>query len=137
MQVDETVVLTAGAKVGSLSKTAAKTAVASVVVGAVTGGAFMVGFVQRAVYIVLTDRQLLLFEADPYTGGPGKHLVSLPRELVTTTEPKVGMLFTKIQLNVRGWDQGLALTFPPIPPSARRLGIQLANALPRTYWLSH
>jgi hypothetical protein len=132
MQVGETVLLTAGAKVGSLSETAAKTAVASVVAGALSGGAFMVGFSQREAYIVLTDRQLLLFEADVHTGGPGKHLVSLPRELVTVAELKVGVLFVKMQLNIQAWGQGLKLTFPPIPPSTRRRGVELANALPRT-----
>jgi hypothetical protein len=131
MHPGEAVHLIAMAKVGSLSTTVGKSVVAGVVTGVLTGGAVMVGFVQSSAYIVLTDRQLLFFEADPHTGGPGKHLFGMSRELVTTTEPKVGV-FVKMRLNVQGWDKALALTFPPLPPSVRKGGIQFANALPRT-----
>ena len=132
---DEAVHLITAAKLGSVpvAANAAAAVTAGVVVSLLGGGAGFVGFAQREVYILLTDRQLLFFEADRSTGSPGKHLASFRREHVLCTEPasKVGGLFLKFQVVVPGLSAPIRLTFPPLPPRLRKEGRLLATALPR------
>lgn len=135
MEPGEQVELTTLAKLGSapVAANAASAVVAGVVVSALGGGVGFVAFAQREVYIVLTDRQVLFFEAVRTTGGPGKHLASFRRETVTCTEPmsRALGLFVRISIGAAGLSQPLRLTFPPIPPAMRAQGRQLAAALPR------
>jgi hypothetical protein len=111
---------------------AGATMAAAAVVGALGGGAVVgMAFVQKEAYIMLTDRQVLLFAGDPSTGGPRKYLASIPRGAVTTSVLKDGLLFLKVRLDVAGTNQAVRLTFPPVPPSLRAAGRQFANALQR------
>ena len=82
---------------------------------------------------MLTDRQLLFFEAVRATGGPGKHLASFRRETVTCTEPtsRALGLFVRVSIGAAGLSQPLRFTFPPLPPALRAQGRHLAAALPR------
>jgi hypothetical protein len=135
MQPAETVELMAIAKLGETGATVTKTVVASaaaaVVAAAVTGGVGFVGFARREIYLVLTDQQLLFFEAIRQTGGPGKHLASFPRERVTVSDFKDGALFLNVHLAIRDTD-ALRLTFPPIPRANRLRGRAFAKALPKS-----
>jgi hypothetical protein len=134
MEPGEQVELITGAKLGSVPVAAnvASVVVAGAVISVLGGG---VGFLysQREVYIVLTDRQVLFFAAIQSTGGPGKHLASFRRELVTCTEPttRVLGLFVRVRVGAEGLSGPLSLTFPPLPPSVRAQGRHLAAALPR------
>jgi hypothetical protein len=135
MERGEQVELTAIAKLGSgaaaATRTVVATAAAAAVVGIMGGGVGFVGFARREVYIVLTDRQVLFFEAVRSTGGPGKHLASFPRQLAASSEPKSSGLglFTKFSINVQGLDQPVQLTVPPLPPSNRSRARELADIL--------
>jgi hypothetical protein len=135
MQQGEQVELIAIAKLGSAAAAATRTVVASAaataVVGILGGGAGFVGFARREVYIVLTDRQVLFFEAVRSTGGPGKYLASFPRQLAVGSEPKSSGLglFTKFSITVNGLDQPIRLTVAPLPPSNRRRARELADIL--------
>lgn len=129
----EQVQLTTMAKLGSVAKSTAL-AFGGLVGGAAAsmfrGGADLAAYAGE-VYIVLTDRQLLLFEALRSTGGVGKHLVSIPRELVACGEPASSALGLKVGLEVQGLDEALKLTFPLLPPALRGQGRELARVLAR------
>ena len=88
----------------------------------------MVLSTQAEAYIVVTDHQILLFRS--HAGTPGKHILSIPRAYAAITEPKSGLLL-KFQLHVRGWDQALALTVPPLPPRLRKRGVAFTQLMPR------
>ncbi|WP_410622715.1 hypothetical protein [Amycolatopsis sp. cmx-8-4] len=128
MRAGEQVELVAMAKVGSVAKSVGKSVAFGVAVGVLSGGTMMALPVQAEAYVVLTDRQILLFRS--YSGSPGKHIFGAPRHLVAITEPKSGFLL-KFQLYVQGWNQDLALTVPPLPPSLRKRGVALTGLLPR------
>lgn len=134
------------AKIGRAPvKKAAAAAVASVAVtavaGALGGGAVGMLVSQRSAYIVLTDRQILLFGSNPQTGGPTKYLASVDRADATASIVKSGLLFLKVQLEVSPPSTppnsasvqfpSLRLTFPPLPPSLRVTGRQLVSSLQR------
>jgi hypothetical protein len=133
----EEVELIAMAKLGSTAavtaRTVAASAAAAAVAGVLGGGVGFVGFARRELYIVLTDRQVLFFEAIRQTGGPGKHLASFPRQLTISSEPQSSGLglFTKFTITSQGLDQPLQLTVPPLPPSNRARARQLALSLTR------
>jgi hypothetical protein len=133
MEPGEQVELTTLARLGSAAAKIA-TGVGGLVGGAVAGmlggGEGFTGY-KGDVYIVLTDRQMLFFSASQATGGPDKHLASIRRNLVTSSEPKSG-LFVKLRIAVEGMSQPLDLTFPPLPPSLRARARQLAAALPKS-----
>jgi hypothetical protein len=134
MAPGEQVELFALAKLGSGAGVAARTVVATAAVSTVLGlmgGVGFAGFARRELYIVLTDRQVLFFEAVRATGGPGKHLASFPRHLTASSEPESSALglFLKFQVFVEGLDQPLGLTVPPLPSSNRARARQLATTL--------
>jgi hypothetical protein len=135
MAPGEQVELTALAKLGSGAAVAARTvavsAAVTTVLGLMGGGVGFAGFARRELYIVLTDRQVLFFEAVRATGGPGKHLASFPRHLTASSEPENSALglFLKFRVIVEGLDQPLRLTVPPLPPSNRTRARQLATTL--------
>ena len=137
MEPGEQVVLTAVAKLGSATpaaiRTVVATAAAAAVIGIMGGGVGFGGFARREVYIVLTDRQVLFFEAVRATGGPGKHLASFPRHRTASTEPKSSVLglFIKFRISVDGLDRPVELTIPPLPRSNRVRAQQLATSLTR------
>ncbi|WP_218177728.1 hypothetical protein [Amycolatopsis australiensis] len=118
------------AKVGSLRKVMGEHFALSIATAVLSGGTMFSLTAQRELYLLLTDRQLLFFEADPYTGGPGKALFGVPRTHVAITEPTSGFL-VKFELFVHGWDQAMTLSMPPLPPSLRKKGLRLVAALPR------
>jgi hypothetical protein len=131
MREDEQVELTTTAKLGSVAKStiiASGGLVGGVAAGILDRGEGLVGYAGE-VYIVLTNRQVLLFEGLRSTGGVGKHLASFPRELVTCGEPASSVLGLKVGLEVQGLDRPLKLTFPPLPPALRGQGRELAHAL--------
>ncbi|MEU0796995.1 hypothetical protein ABZ342_43630 [Amycolatopsis sp. NPDC005961] len=115
------------AKVGSLRKVLGEHFALSIATAVLSGGTMFSLTTQRELYLLLTDRQLLFFEADAYTGGPGKALFAVPRTHVAITEPKKGFL-VKFELYIHGWDQAMT---PPIPPSLRKKGLRLVAGLPR------
>ena len=96
-------------------------------------------YTQKAAYIVLTNRQILLIESDPTLGGPSKFLASVPREEATVSVIKSGLLFLKVQLDVSEPSQlqnpavarvpSVRLTFPPLPPSLRVTGRKFVASL--------
>ena len=135
MRPGEAVELTAIAKLGetgaAVTKTVVGSAAAAVVAAAITGGVGFVGFARREIYLVLTDQQLLFFEAIRQTGAPGKHLASFPRETVTVSDFKDGALFLNVHLAIQDNDS-LRLTFPPIPRSNRLRGRAFTEALPKS-----
>jgi hypothetical protein len=128
MRPDERVELVAMAKIGSVKKSVGKSIAYGVAVGVLSGGTMMAFSTQAEAYIVLTDQQILFFRS--HTGTPGKHIVSVPRAYAAITEPKSGFLL-KFQLHVQGWDQALALTVPPLPPSLRKRGVAFTQLMPR------
>jgi hypothetical protein len=84
----------------------------------------------RGTYIVLTDRRILFFDGDISSGGrPGKHLMTVPRDLVTVSEPKgKGFgLAMQIELTIAGQDKDLRILFPK--PSKDE-GRQFTDLLP-------
>jgi hypothetical protein len=119
------------AKLNDIS-TASKAAIAAVgsaamVLAGAAGG--FVGVSTRPRYLVLTDRQLLVFDVAPVTNGPGRHLASIPRELITAAAVRRSGLVRKLRLEVQGRNRALDLTFPPLPPSNQRKIHALAAAL--------
>ena len=134
MREDEQIELTTMAKLGSVAKSTVLAAggvgglLGGVAAGMVGSGEGLVGYAGE-VYIVLTNRQVLLFEGLRSTGGVGKHLASFPRELVACGEPASSVLGLKVGLEVQGLNQPLKLTFPPLPPALRGQGRELARAL--------
>lgn len=130
MQPGETPEVITMAKVGSLRKVLGEHFALSIATAVLSGGTMFSLTTQRELYLLLTDRQLLFFEADAYTGGPGKALFGVPRTHVAITEPKKGFL-VKFELYIHGWDQAMTLSMPPIPPSLRKKGLQLLARLPR------
>lgn len=134
MSDDEQVELTTMAKLGSVAKS---TIIASggvgglaggVAAGMLDGGEGLAGYAGE-VYIVLTNRQVLLFEGLRSTGGVGKHLASFSRDLAACGEPASSVLGLKVEFAVQGLDRPLKLTFPPLPPALRGQGRELARAL--------
>ncbi|WP_190025167.1 hypothetical protein [Streptomyces hiroshimensis] len=83
----------------------------------------------RQMYVVLTDRRLLFFDASTSTGKPGKMLMELPRPYVAAAEPRKGMfgLTLVTELAVAGQNQGLK---PAFPTACRAEGRQLTGVLP-------
>lgn len=130
MQPGETPEVIAMAKVGSLRKVLGRHFALAAATAVLSGGTMFSITTQRELYLLLTDRQLLFFEADAYTGGPGKALFGVPRTHVAITEPKRGVL-VKFELHINGWDQAMTLSMPPFPPSLRKKGMQLVALLPR------
>jgi hypothetical protein len=129
LQPGEQAEVIALAKVGSfpVKKNLAMGAVAAVASAALGGGVIVI-FAQSETYMLLTDRQLLLFAANRQTGGPGKHRASIPREAITPTVLK-DSLFFDVRLDVAGADKEIRLKFPPLPPSGKQLGRQLVASL--------
>ncbi|MDT7801833.1 MAG: hypothetical protein QOI78_5266 [Actinomycetota bacterium] len=117
-------------KVGSTKKAVGRSVALGVATAVLSGGTMYSITTQRELYLLLTDRQLLFFEADAYTGGPGKALFAVPRGYVAITEPKGGFL-VKTELRIHGWDQVLRLTVAPLPPSMRKKSLRLLAGLPR------
>jgi hypothetical protein len=134
MGEDEQVELTTMAKLGSVAKSTAIAfggiggLIGGVAAGMLNGGAGLAGYAGE-VYIVLTDRQVLFFEGLRSTGGVGKHLASIPRELVACSEPASSAVGLKVGFEVQGLDRPLKLTFPLLPPALRGQGRELARAL--------
>jgi hypothetical protein len=137
MEPGEQVELIALAKLGSGAAVTARTVAANVAAAAVLsvmgGGVGFVGFARRELYIVLTDRQVLFFEAVRATGGPGKHLASFPRHRTVSNGPESSALglFIKFSITVEVLDRPLRLTVPPLPRSNRARARELATALTR------
>jgi hypothetical protein len=134
MEPGEQIELTTVARLGSVAAKVAKSVASGGLVGAAVSGLFGggTGFdsYKGDVHVVLTDRQLLVFSASRTTGGPEKHLASIRRALLTSTDPKGG-LFMKLTIGVEGMSQPVTFTFAPMPPSLRSQARKLAAALPR------
>jgi hypothetical protein len=128
LQDQEQVQLMTFARVGSIS--AKRKLATAAVAGALTAGILIVNVRPRGMYIVLTDRRILFFDGDISSGGrPGKHLMTVPRDLVTVSEPKgKGFgLAMQIELTIAGQDKDLRILFPK--PSKDE-GRQFTDLLP-------
>ncbi|MEU6896155.1 hypothetical protein ABZ934_31305 [Streptomyces sp. NPDC046557] len=123
----ETVELITCANVGSVS--VRRQVATAVVVGLVSAGTMMATVRPRQMYVVLTDRRLLFFDASTSTGKPGRLLMDFPRPHVSAGVPRKGMfgLTVVTELVVAGHDRGLKLAFPT---PCRAEGRTLAEALP-------
>ncbi|WP_329055284.1 hypothetical protein OG738_17775 [Amycolatopsis sp. NBC_01488] len=130
MQPGETPEVISMAKVGSVRQVFGESVALGLATAVLSGGTMFSITAQRELYLLLTDRQLMFFEADPSTGGPRKALLGVPRGQVAITEPTGGFL-VKFELHVHGWDRALTLSMPPIPPSMRKKGLRLLAGLPR------
>ena len=117
------------AKVGSMRKALGSHLALSVATAVLSGGTMYSISTQAAVYILLTDRQVLFFEQDHYTGGPGKFHFAVPRQYVAITEPISGT-FYRFEFYVHGWNEALELRVPPLPPSNRRKGAEFTRTFP-------
>jgi hypothetical protein len=127
MAADEQVEVVAMAKVGSMRANAARNLVAGVAAGIASGGTVMVGLIQAEAYLILTDRQILIFQS--VAGSPGKHLGTIPRVYAHPVDVRDGLLFLKFFLQVDGWTEMLKLTVPPMPPYFRKRGRQFIGSL--------
>lgn len=130
LQEGEQVQLMTFARVGSVSaKRKLGTAAA---VGVLTAGLLIVNVRPRGMYIALTDRRILFFDGDVSSGGrPGKHLMTVPRQLVTVSAPKgKGFgLAIQVELTIAGQDKDLTVLFPK--PSKEE-GSQFISLFPAT-----
>ena len=129
LQEQEEIQLATFASVGSVS---AKRKIATAAAAAVlSAGTLMVSVRPREMYVVLTSRRILFFDGHTAMGRPGKHLMTLPRDLVTVSAPKgkVLGLATEVELTIEGQDKNLKVVFPK--PSKEE-GKQLTDALPAT-----
>lgn len=129
LEADEKVEITTIANVGSVS--VKKKVLTAAVAGIATGGLVTANVRPRQMYVILTDRKILFFDADTSSGRPGKHMATLSREGVTSTEPKSAMfgLALGIDLSIAGQERDLKLVFPK--PSKEE-GHQFAASLPRS-----
>lgn len=129
LQPGERAEIIAIAKVGSFPvKKNLAASTAAVAIGAALGGGVIMAFVPSEKYMLLTDRQLLVFAADKHTGGPGKWQASVPRQAISPTVVKDGLIFT-VRLDIAGSDKEMILKFPPLPPSGKKAGRQLIASL--------
>ncbi|MEU1311356.1 hypothetical protein ABZ419_21040 [Streptomyces cinnamoneus] len=98
-------------------------------VGVFSGGTMMATVRPRQMYLVLTDRRLLFFDAATTTGKPGKLLIELSRPYVAAGPARKGMLGLTLitELALAGQAEGLKLTFPK---PCRADGRQLVGLLP-------
>ncbi len=118
MAEDEQVEVVALAKLGSVRANTGRSLATGVAVAVATGGAGFALTVQAEAYFILTDRQVLVFQA--VQGAPGKHLATIPRQYAHPVDVKDGALFIKFFLHVDGWQDMLKLTVPPLPPRLRK-----------------
>ena len=129
LQEQEEIQLATFASVGSVS---AKRKIATAAAAAVlSAGTLMVSVRPREMYVVLTSRRILFFDGHTAMGRPGKHLMTLPRDLVTVSAPKgkVLGLATEVELTIEGQDKNLKVVFQK--PNKEE-GKQLTDALPAT-----
>jgi hypothetical protein len=113
LQDQEQVQLMTFARVGTVS--AKRKLATAAAVGALTAGILIVNVRPRGMYIVLTDRRILFFDGDISSGGrPGRHLMTVPRDLVTVSESKgKGFgLAIQVELAIAGQDKDLRILFP-------------------------
>jgi len=129
LEADEKVEITTIANVGSVS--VKKKVLTAAVAGIATGGLVTANVRPRQMYVILTDRKILFFDADTSSGRPGKHMATLSREGVSSTEPKSAMLGLAlgIELSIAGQERDLKIVFPK--PSKEE-GQQFAVSLPRS-----
>lgn len=122
----ERVELITCANVGSVS--ARRKVATAVVVGLASAGTLIASVRPRQMYIVLTDRRLLFFDASTSTGRPGQMLMNFPRTYASAGVPSKGMfgLTLVTELALAGQDRGLKLAFPT---PCRAEGRQLAESL--------
>ncbi|GHB50305.1 hypothetical protein GCM10010347_19770 [Streptomyces cirratus] len=122
----ERVELITCANVGSVS--VRRQVATAVVVGLASAGTLMAAVRPRQMYIVLTDRRLLFFDASTSTGKPGRVLMDFSRAYASAGVPSKGMfgLTLVTELALAGQDRGLKLVFPT---PCRSEGRQLAESL--------
>ncbi|ARP68672.1 hypothetical protein LK07_01585 [Streptomyces pluripotens] len=116
----EQVEFTSLAKVGSVS--VKRRVLTSALVGVLSAGTVIATVQPRPMYLALTDRQLLFFDAKTTTGRPGELLLAMPRELTSAAPMQKALLGLGLQtvLTVQGQEKGLKLTFPPAGKAAGR-----------------
>lgn len=129
LEADEKVEITTIANVGSVS--VKKKVLTAAAAGIATGGLVTANVRPRQMYVILTDRKILFFDADTASGRPGTHMATLSREGVSSTEPKSAMLGLAlgIELSIAGQERDLKIVFPK--PSKEE-GHQFAASLPRS-----
>jgi hypothetical protein len=124
----EQVEATALGGVGSVSL--ARKAVTAAAVGIASGGMLIASVRPRPMYIVLTNHRILFVEQEQALGGVGKKiLMSLERAAVTVAQTGKGMLglTMRVQLEIKGEEKGLQITFPH---ASKTDGRKLIAALP-------
>lgn len=127
MESGEQVIVATTASVGSVS--AKRKVLTSAVVGIASGGTMIANVRPRRMYIAMTDRRLIFFDADTASGKPGKEiLMSLPLAALAASEAKRGWLTLKAELFMAGESNGLRLMFPK---PCREDGAKVLASVPR------
>ncbi|MEV5241161.1 hypothetical protein AB0K89_18945 [Streptomyces cinnamoneus] len=127
LAADERVDLITCANVGTVS--VRRQVATAALAGVLSGGTMMASVRPRQMYLVLTDRRLLFFDASTATGKPGRLLIELARPYVAAGPARKGMLGLTLitELALAGRDEGLRLAFPS---PCRKDGRQLLGLLP-------
>lgn len=128
LEAGEQVQISTLATVGSVSMK--KKMLTAAVAGIASGGLLTVNVRPRPMYTVLTDRRILFFDSTS-TGGPGKHMATLSRSVVTISGLKKAQfgLAVVTQLSVANQERGIRVLFPAASKAAGR---EFAAALPLT-----
>jgi hypothetical protein len=119
----ERIEITAYASVGSVS---IKRRVTTTAAAVLSGGMLIVNVRPRKTYLAFTSQRLLFFNEGASLGRPGKLLIIAPREYLTVSAAKKGILALKVDLAVEGQDKGLRVVFPTV---ARADGERIVAAL--------
>lgn len=129
----EQVHIAAICNIGTISTT--RRVATAVAVGVVSGGTFLGTMTPRPMFMVLTDRRILIINSRR-RGGTGAYeptqlWAHFPRATVSSSTPKTVMLglATRATWTVYGWQQGLKVTFPYI---SKYEGRAILDSLPRT-----
>jgi hypothetical protein len=125
----EQVIVATTANVGSVS--VKRRALTAALAGIASGGLLIVSVRPRMFYIALTNHRILFFDMDSLSGRPTKLAMSIPKDLVSLSEPKRGPLGLTLvtMLTISGEEKGLKFVFP-YPHRAD--GREFSAAFPRT-----
>ncbi|MFJ4717345.1 hypothetical protein [Streptomyces sp. NPDC088785] len=122
---DERVEVTTIVNLSSVSvrRTAAFAAASAVL----SAGTLAVIPTPRPMYLVMTDRRILVFQADPTFAKTGPHVLTVPRAGLVRTRIRERLLNSSFVVSSPADQQGLKIIFPLLGRSERDV---IAAALP-------
>ncbi|MEV5607388.1 hypothetical protein [Streptomyces sp. NPDC052225] len=109
------------------SVTVRRTAAFAAASAILSGGAVAVIPTPRPMYLVMTDRRILVFQADPTFAKTGEHVLTIPREGLVRTAIRERWLNSSFVVSSPADDRGLKIIFPLLGRSERNV---IAAALP-------